>query len=212
MSDAKITLHGTALSGHTHRIELLLRMLGLSYNFSPAPVEVRRSEAFRRLNRLGQIPVLEDGDFILADSNAILVYLVLRYAPESQWLPRDPETAAQVQRWLSIAAGEIRFGPGLARVITQWNFPGDYEWSAAIAGQTLAFMDEHLTGRSWLAAGHPTIADLACYSYVAHAPEGGVSLEPYGAVRSWLTRVEALPEFTPMPKCPLPETVPQRQK
>jgi glutathione S-transferase len=46
----------------------------------------------------------------------------------------------------------------------------------------------------------PTIADVANYSYIAHAPEGNVSLEPYANVRSWLARVEALPGFVPMPR------------
>ena len=44
-------------------------------------------------------------------------------------------------------------------------------------------MEEHLAERDYLATAHPTIADLACYSYVAHAPEGGISLKPYPAVR-----------------------------
>ena len=61
------------------------------------------------------------------------------------------------------------------------------------------YMDGHLDGRAFLAADHVTIADLACYSYVAHAPDGGVTLEPYPAVRTWLARVEAQPWFKPMP-------------
>jgi len=65
-------------------------------------------------------------------------------------------------------------------------------------------MDGHLAApRAFLAAGHPTIADLACYAYVAHAPEGGIALDPYPAVRAWLGRVEALPRFEPMPRSPV---------
>jgi glutathione S-transferase len=65
-------------------------------------------------------------------------------------------------------------------------------------------MDAHLADTPYLAAAHPTLADLACYSYTAHAPEGGLSLQPYPAVREWLSRVEALPHFEPMPASPLP--------
>jgi glutathione S-transferase len=54
-------------------------------------------------------------------------------------------------------------------------------------------MDGHLAERTFLAADHVTVADLACYSYVAHAPDGGVSLEPYPNVRAWLARIEASP-------------------
>jgi len=204
MTQAQITLHGTPLSGHTHRVELLLRALGLAFDVVPAPADVRRSEAFRALNPLGQIPVLQDGDLTLADSNAILVYLVRRYAPESDWFPQEPVAAAQMQRWLSIAAGEVMHGPAIARMIAQFGLPDDPVRAERIAARLLAFMEEHLAGRSYLAAEHPTLADLACYSYVAHAPEGGIPLDPYPAVRAWLARVEALPFFKPIPPSPIP--------
>lgn len=199
MSATAIVLHGTPLSGHTHRVGLLLNALGLAYRFAPAPKEVRVSPAFLALNPLGQIPVLQDGDLTLADSNAILVYLARRYAPDSGWLPLEPVAAARVQRWLSIAAGEVMHGPAIARMIALFDFPDDPARAARIAARVLTFMDGHLDGRAFLAADHVTIADLACYSYVAHAPDGGVDLGPYPAVRAWLARVEAQPWFRPMP-------------
>jgi glutathione S-transferase len=205
MSEPAIVLYGTPLSGHAHRVELMLLMLSLPYRYEIADAAIRRSPAFRALNPLGQIPVLQDGDLTLCDSNAILVYLVRRYAPGSGWLPEEPVAAAQVQRWLSIAAGEVMYGPATARMATLWNMPGDPVRAGEIARRLLAFMDGHLTGRAFLAAEHATIADLACYSYVAHAPEGRVPLEAYPAVRAWLARVEALPAFKAMPKSPLPE-------
>ena len=90
MSDPAITLHGTKLSSHAHRVVLLLRMLDLPYQFVAAPAEVRRSIDFLKLNPLGHIPVLEDGPLVLTDSNAIMVYLVKHYAPDSAWLPEEP--------------------------------------------------------------------------------------------------------------------------
>jgi glutathione S-transferase len=196
---SEIVLYGTALSGHTHRVALMLRALGLAYRLEPTPKEARATPAFLALNPLGQIPVLRDGDVVLADSNAILVYLARRYAPDGPWLPLEPVAAAEVQRWLSIAAGEVAHGPAAARVIARFDVPDDPVRAARIAGRILAFMNGHLADRTYLAAGHPTLADLACYSYVAHAPEGGVSLEPYPAVRAWLARVEVQPWFRPMP-------------
>lgn len=204
MPSTEIVLHGTALSGHAHRVELLLRALGLPYRFEQAPAEIRQGAAFRKLNPLGQIPVLQDGEITLADSNAIMVYLVRRYAPESDWLPGDAVGAAHVQRWLSIAAGEVMHGPSIARLITQFGIKDDKARAKRIAARLLAFMEEHLAEREYLAAAHPTLADLACYSYIAHAPEGGISLAPYPAVRRWLARVEALPFFKPIPPSPLP--------
>ena len=204
MTVSEIILYGVELSGHAHRVELLLRMLELPYRIETASDDVRRTPEFRRLNPLGQIPVLQDGDVTLADSNAILVYLAKRYGHGTHWLPDEPEAAARVQRWLSIAAGEVRYGPAMARMITQWNFPGSLADSKQIAGMLLPFMDEHLSGRAFLAADHATIADLACYSYVAHAPEGGIALDGHASVLAWLRRVEALPRFKPIPPLPIP--------
>jgi glutathione S-transferase len=205
MSEPKIVLHGTQLSGHAHRVELLLRMLGLLFTYAEASRDVRATPEFLQLNPLGQIPVLEDGDVVLADSNAIMVYLVKRYAPASSWLPEDPIVAGRVQRWLSIAAGEVMHGPSMARAIKHFNYPGDSDRADKIAARLLRFMDLHLADRGFLAADHATIADLACYSYVAHAPEGGISLEPYPHVQAWLKRVEALPHFFAMPALPIHE-------
>jgi glutathione S-transferase len=205
MSTPQIILHGTELSGHAHRVELLLRMLGLPYQFVTATPAVRSTPEFLKLNALGQIPVLQDGDLTLADSNAILVYLAKRYAPGGQWLPEEPIAAAHVQRWLSIAAGEVKFGPATARMVTQWNLPGSLPWAKQIAARLLPFMNEHLKNRKFLAAEHPTIADLACYSYVAHAPEGGIPIEEFTSVLAWLRRVEALPHFKPIPPLPIPQ-------
>ena len=199
MTTSEIVLHGTGLSGHTHRVGLMLNALGLGYRFVEAPAAVRASPAFLTLNPLGQIPVLQDGDLTLADSNAILVYLARRYAPDGPWLPREPVAAAGVQRWLSIAAGEVMHGPATARMISLFGLPDDPVRAARISERVLNFMDGHLEGRRFLAADHVTIADLACYSYVAHAPDGGISLEPYPAVRAWLARVEVQPWFQAIP-------------
>lgn len=199
MTTPRIVLHGMGLSGHTHRVALMLNALGLAYRFVDSPAEVRVSPAFLARNPLGQIPVLEDGDVVLADSNAILVYLARRYAPDGAWLPQEPVAAASVQRWLSIAAGEVMHGPAIARMISLFGFPDDPARAARISERVLNFMDGHLDGRGFLAADHVTLADLACYSYVAHAPDGGIDLQPYPAVRAWLDRVASQPWFQPLP-------------
>ncbi|MFP7323318.1 glutathione S-transferase family protein [Serratia marcescens] len=199
-----ITLYGTPLSGHVHRVALLLRMLALPYAWVEASAEVRQSAAFRRLNPLGQIPVLQDGDLTLADSNAILVYLVKRYAPDSHWLPEQPVAAARVQAWLSKAAGEVRYGPASCRLIAQFAVPEDYQAARAVSDRFLPQMEQHLSERDYLATEHPTIADLACHSYVAVAAEGGISLAPYPAIRRWAARIAALPGFFAMPALPEP--------
>ena len=71
-----------------------------------------------------------------------------------------------------------------------------------VASQHLALtlIDDHLSQSTWLAAAHPTLADVALYSYIARAPEGFVDLSGYEHVNAWLARVEALPNFVEFPK------------
>lgn len=201
---SSIRLYGVAKSGHCHRVELFLQLLGLDYEVVDASAQVRETDAFAALNPLRQIPVLTDGAVTLADSNAILVYLAKRYDAGGAWLPEDPVGAAAVQRWLSIAAGEVRFGPANARAAALFGAPSHAPSTQAVAARLLRFMEQHLAERDWLAAERPTLADVACYAYVAHAPEGGIPLADYPAVRAWLRRVEAVPGFRPMPASPVP--------
>jgi glutathione S-transferase len=194
-----IRLHRMALSGHCHRVELFLSLLGLPCELVDVDLAAgaHKTPEFLRKNPFGQVPVIEDGDVTLADSNAILVYLEGRYAP-GQWLPREPLAAAQVQRWLTVAAGPLAFGAAAARVIQLFRRPDDPAMAVARANNLLNVMEQELAARPFLAGDTPTLADVAVYSYTARAPEGNVSLEPYPSVRAWLARVEALPRFVPI--------------
>lgn len=201
MTTSCLILHGTALSGHTHRVELFLNLLQLPYRRIDAPGPVRQSAEFLRLNPRGQIPVLQDGQLVLTDSNAILVYLAKRYAAGTSWLPDDPVDAARVQSCFSLAAGEIAYGPAKARVSARFGDTGmPPGLMHQLATQALTFMEYSLEHHAFLAGAHPTLADLACYSYIAHAPEGGIALEPYPRVCSWIVRIQAMPHFVPMPE------------
>ncbi|WP_178118513.1 glutathione binding-like protein, partial [Pseudomonas sp. BAV 2493] len=102
--------------------------------------------------------------------------------------------------WLSVAAGELAYGPAAARLITVFGARLNPEEVIARAHVLLERLEAHLTTGKWLAADHPTIADIALYSYLAGALEGNVQLAPYTAVRAFLQRVEALPGFVPFPE------------
>ncbi|AOR71880.1 glutathione S-transferase [Burkholderia stabilis] len=198
--DAPIRVYSFLLSGHAHRVRLFLSLLGLP--FETVDVDLasgeQREPAFLALNPFGQVPVIDDGGTVLADSNAILVYLAKRYG-DAHWLPDDPVGAAAVQRWLSYAAGPIASGPAAARLVTVFGAPLDPDAAKRTADKVLDVIDRELVGKAFAAGAQPTIADIAAYTYIAHAPEGGVSLEPYPHLRAWLARVEALPGFVGMP-------------
>ncbi|MFY0610077.1 MAG: glutathione S-transferase [Hyphomicrobiaceae bacterium] len=192
-------IHSFPLSGHAHRVELFANLAGIKHeviNVDLAAGEQRRS-AFLALNPSGQVPVIEDGDVVISDANAILVYLARKYAPD--FLPRELEREAEVQKFLTLAAGEIAFGPAAARLINVFKAPLDADFAKATASKVLGKLEAHLEGRDFLVGNAPTIADIAIYSYTAHAPEGDVSLQPYPNVRRLLANIEALDGFVPMP-------------
>ena len=180
-------LYHFPLSGHAHRARLFLSLLDLPHEVIDVDLAngEHKSPAFLAINPF--------------DSNAILVYLAKK-SGRSEWLPEDALGASQVQRWLSVAAGELAYGPCAARLITVFGRPFNPDEVIARAHTILALMDQHLTGREWLVGDRPTIADVAQYSYLIGAPEGNVDLSGYPAVNALLRRIEALPGFVPFPQ------------
>ena len=196
-----IKLYNFPRSGHAHRVELMLSLLQLPTEliFVDLAKGAHKQADFLALNPFGQVPVIDDQGVVLADSNAILVYLALKYG-NGHWLPTDPVGAAKVQRWLSVAAGPIAFGPARARLITVFGAPYNAQEVIAYAHTWLKVIDQELGATPYLVGSEPTIADIAAYSYIAHAPEGNVSLDDYANIRAWLARIEALPGFVGMPR------------
>jgi glutathione S-transferase len=195
-----IRLYTTLLSGHGHRVKLFLTLLDLPFEVIELDMRAadNRKPEYLALNPFGQVPTIQDGEVTLFDSNAILVYLAKRYG-DASWLPDDPLGAAAVQRWLSLAAGQIAYGPCAARLVTVFGAPLHHDTAKGIAAKLFDVLDRELASKPFAAGEHVTIADIAAHTYIAHAPEGGVSLEPYPNIRAWLRRVEALPHFIGMP-------------
>lgn len=190
-------LYHHPLSGHSHRARLFLALIGADVEVIDVDLAAgeHKSAEFLALNRFGQLPVLVDGDTVISDSNAILVYAAKKFG-RSDWLPEAPTAAAAVQRWLSVAAGQIAFGPAAARLITVFGAGFNAEEVIGRAHQVLAVIEAELEGKNWITGGvQPTIADVALYSYIARAPEGNVDLSEYTRVNAWLERVENLDGF-----------------
>jgi glutathione S-transferase len=194
-----IRLYRHVISGHAHRVELFLSLLGLPFESIDIDLAsgAHKQPEFLKINPFGQLPAIDDNGVTIADSNAILVYLAMKYA-DSSWLPTDPAGAARVQRWLSVAAGQIAYGPATARLVNIFGAKLDKTRAQEIANNLFKLMESHLTEQKFLVGGAPTIADVASYAYIARAPEGDISLQAYPQIRSWLTRIEQLPGFVPM--------------
>ncbi|NRG17489.1 glutathione S-transferase family protein [Rhizobiales bacterium] len=196
---AGLKLYTFAKSGHAHRAVLFASLLGLKVERIEVDLTAGAQKApeHLRLHPFGQVPVLRDGDQTIWDSNAVLVHLAGKFDPAGTWLPKGKE--AIVQAWLSVASGALTDGPCDARRVTVFGAELDHERACGIAAGLFEVLDARLSGRAFLIADAPTIADVALYTYTAHAPEGGISLDPYPDIRAWLVRMEALPGFVAMP-------------
>lgn len=201
-----VKLYRNPKSGHCHRVELMLSFLEIPYETIDLDMAngAHKAPDYLKLSPLGQVPAIDDQGTTMSDSNAILTYLVSRYGNEAAWVGETPFEKAEIQRWLSIAAGEIASGPAAARLVTVFGAGLDHDAAKAKAHALFEVMNAALDGRTFLVGDHVTIADVAAYSYIAHAPEGGVSLDLYPHIRSWLARIEAQPKFIGMAKSPIP--------
>ena len=197
---AALKLHDLELSGNCYKVRLFCALLGLPLHLAPVDYlgGAHKKSPVIDFNPFGQIPVLEDGDVALRNSQAILVYLARKYGGED-WLPTDAAGMAEVVSWLMVAENEIARGPADARLHDKFGVELDVDLAREKAAHILGLLEAHLQNHDWLALGRPTIADVACMPYVALGHEGGVSLAPYPAVRAWIDRIKALPGFITMP-------------
>lgn len=200
-----IKLYRTPKSGHCHRVELMMALLDLPYETIDLDMAnaAHKAPDYLVISPFGQVPAIDDNGTTLSDSNGILIYLISRYGDGYDWLPSDPITAANVQRWLSVAAGEIAYGPCAARLVTVFGVELDLENAKSVANHLLGVMDKTLASTNFLVGEAITVADVAGYTYVAHAPEGGVSLKSLPNVKAWIKRIEAQPRFVGMATSPL---------
>jgi glutathione S-transferase len=189
-------------------VRLFLALLGLPYE--KVPVNTKKAEnkapAFLALNPRGQLPVLEDNGFVVWDSASILVYLARKYGPP--WYPVEAREAAEVARWLAVSQQAEIGATGLsrARAISLFGVAGNLADFQERGRHFLKFLDGYLATRRWLALDRPTVGDLACYPYIALAPDAGVSLDAYANLQAWFARIRALPGYVDLPK-PSPENI-----
>jgi glutathione S-transferase len=194
-----LKLYDMDRSGNCYKVRLLLAMLDLDCQRIAVDLLAGESltASFKQLNPRGQVPVLVDGDKVIWDSMAIMVYLARQYG-DAHWLPGDPLGVTRVMQWLAVSENELLYGLARARAKLLFDRPYDLAQCHRDAQSGLEAMERRLEAAPWLASEHPTISDIACYPYVSLAAEGDFSLEPYPAVRVWLKRVEGIDGWMPM--------------
>lgn len=198
-------LYDYILSPDAYKVRLMADLAGVKLDLRAVDVHPGReheSEPLLALNPAGSIPILIDGDLILTESAAMLAYLARLGA--SEWLG-DSEAAgiARVQQWLAFSS-RLTEHLGGARATEMLVEPGDLPALQAAGTVDLreleaALTERRISGETFLAANRPTIADIACFPYVALAPDGGVSLDPYPSIRLWMRAIRSLTGFIEMP-------------
>ena len=193
-------LHNLEVSGNCYKVRLLCALLNVPVELVPVdfPGGAHKKSPLIELNPFGQLPILEDGDVVVRNSQTILIYVARKWGGEA-WLPTDAISLARVAQWLMVAENEIARGPGDARLHDKFGYKLDVAQARDNAKRILSIFETHLARNDWLALGRPTIADIACMPYIALGHEGGVPLDPYPAVAAWVSRVKKLPGFIGMP-------------
>lgn len=193
-------LYNVDVSGNCYKVRLFLSLLNVDCEIVPIDLanKEQKSPAYLQKNPLGEIPVLEDGELTLRDSQAILVYLARQYGSDD-WLSNKPSEMALIMQWLSTACNEIARGPMDSRFHYKFKMNIDIKKAHQKSSTILTVIDNHLANRDWLELNHVTIADIACFPYIALAHEGKISLDPYPNVQKWITNIKKLPNFISMP-------------
>ena len=198
-----ITVYGFSASGNCHKLRLLLDQLGRDYRW--VEIDSSRGETrtpeFLAKNPNGRVPIIElDDGRVMAESNAILFWL----AEGTPFLPEDSWQRAQALSWMFFEQYSHEPYVAVARFIRGWT-PLDSPRRANLSElqlrghQALAVMERHLSAAAWFSGSDYGIADIALFAYTDVAAEGGFDLVAYPAVRDWLARVRATPDFIAMP-------------
>lgn len=198
-----IKLYGGIESQYAYKIRLALSLLKVDYESVAVSVRAGDTRApwFLKMNPSGKMPVLTDDDFVLWESNAILLYLADRFAP-NRLLPADLRQRALMHQWIQYEANVLGGVVRQARFHKRFAQPHPNNESLIKDGQeksaaAFAILDEHLSQNEFF-AGPFSAADIAIYPHWFVGPEGGVDLSGYERLNAWAKRVEAIPGFVAM--------------
>jgi glutathione S-transferase len=192
-------LYDMELSGNCYKVRLLCSLLDMAYERVPISLKDGESEteAFLKLNPRAQVPVLDDDGLVIWDSIAILSYLSRK--ADSELLPTDAVPLARVMQWLAVSENEVLYGLARARAINKFGRNFHRDTTRVMAVDALKLIDGQLQQQDWLASDRITIADIACYPYVALAHEGDIDIARYPAIQAWIKRLRAVPGYIDMP-------------
>ena len=195
-------IYGDTQSGNCYKVQLVCQLLNIDHQWIDVDILAgdTKSDDFLKKNPNGKIPLLElDSGETLSESNAIINYLAFG----SDLYPNDRLAQARVLQWQFFEQYSHEPFIAVARFINKYlGLPADKadEYAAKQTGghKALQVIEQQLAETPFLAGEKVTTADISLYAYTHVADEGGFELEAYPAIRAWLDRVAALPNFRPM--------------
>jgi glutathione S-transferase len=186
-------LYGSRESGHAYKVKLALSFLDIAHEYRDVDLRVpfseRRSD-FRRVSPYGEVPVFVDGDFVLAQSNAILIHLV-RQTDRLSGGDLD-----LVRQWLFWEANRIGFSvPNLRHVLVfATDTPSEVvAWLRSRAEHDLARLDSQLADKAFVLGIECSVVDIACCAYLFWPEQANLELSLWPNVKGWLERIRDLP-------------------
>ena len=197
-------LHDYLSSGNGYKVRLLLAQLGVPFQRIEYDIdrgETRTPEFLEKVNPNGRVPVLEtdDGE-LLPESNAILLYL----ADDTPFLPDERLKRARVFQWMFFEQYSHEPNVATPRFWITHNLEMTEERRILLEAKrklgydAIGVMEDHLDGNDFFVGGRYSVADIALYAYTHVAPEGGIDLEGFPAVRTWMDRVASQPGHVPI--------------
>jgi glutathione S-transferase len=201
MEPGMLKIWGRISSINVQKVVACANELGLAYQRIEAGGKfgVVDTPDYRRMNPNAKVPVLEDGEFVLWESNAIVRYLAHTRGRGTLW-PEDPRRVADADRWMDWQATTIN--PALSAAFWQLIRVGPevrdhaaIDASIAATEPLMAMLDTHLAGRRWVTGDDYTMGDipLACTAHRWFALPCAKQPRPH--VEAWLARVRARPAY-----------------
>ena len=200
-----LILHEDPASGNCYKIRLVAAHLGLPLErriYDIMKGETRTPEFLRDVNANGRIPVLQDGNHFLPESNAACFYL----ADGSALVPDERFDRADMLRWMFWE--QYSHEPNIATLRFWLRYVGLEALTAAQRMQiavrreagvaALALMDDRLDNHPFLAADRFTVADICLFAYTHVADEADFDLEAFPAVVAWMERIMTMPGYVSM--------------
>ena len=192
----KYQLYCFAESGNAYKAALTLELAGVEWDriFVDFFKGEARSEAFLKINPMGEVPVLIHGDVNIAQSGVMQDFITKE---TNQFLPQNDAEAREVMRWVLWDNHKLSSQAGVARFLNNF-LPEDkrpvgaYDFLQGRLKAAYKVLDTHLKDRDWIASNGPTAADFSCCGYLYYPEEFGFSRADWPEISRWLDNISQL--------------------